>query len=471
MAKELSAKEVESAQLPTSKSECELYDGENLILRLKAGRSQTNKSWMLRYMLDGKRRKVGLGSYPEVTLAEARKKALELLTQIQGGIDPLAEKAKAKAKALADEVATTHGATPTTIRELFDRWNHEYLERHHSDKGKYVREQFERHVLQEKFASLELALTSKVHVRALMETIHSKGLTRTCGVILSSLRQIFDFAIESEWMSLNPTGKLKADAWKGNGEDRSRTLSRAEIKELHKILHKSKLAARWKHTIWFVMAMGTRIEETLLAETTHFDLLQGTWLIPKENQKKVNNIKMEDRTLHISDFAKPHLTKLIELAKNGRYLFPGRATAKVRPVDAKTFTKLIRDRQRGEGEIDESSKGTAAISKDPNQRHKQEKGHIKGRTKSTTELLLADGSWTPHDLRRTMSTMMQELDIPPDIIDKCQGHSPQGKVQRTYQRAELTKQQASAWQKWGELLAEIIKEADEELNAPVKNPA
>ncbi len=48
------------------------------------------KSWVLRYQLDGRRRDMGLGSYPEVTLARAREKALEARRHLVDGIDPLA---------------------------------------------------------------------------------------------------------------------------------------------------------------------------------------------------------------------------------------------------------------------------------------------------------------------------------------------------------------------------------------------
>ena len=47
------------------------------------------KSWVLRYQLDGRRHDMGLGPYPEVTLARAREKALEARRQLVDGTDPL----------------------------------------------------------------------------------------------------------------------------------------------------------------------------------------------------------------------------------------------------------------------------------------------------------------------------------------------------------------------------------------------
>jgi hypothetical protein len=52
------------------------------------------KSWVLRVQIDGRRRDCGLGSYPAISLAEARSKARELRNAITGGHDPRAKPTK-----------------------------------------------------------------------------------------------------------------------------------------------------------------------------------------------------------------------------------------------------------------------------------------------------------------------------------------------------------------------------------------
>ena len=52
-------------------------DGAGLCLRVT---SETARSWVLRYMLDGKAREMGLGGYPDISLAEARVAAGEART-------------------------------------------------------------------------------------------------------------------------------------------------------------------------------------------------------------------------------------------------------------------------------------------------------------------------------------------------------------------------------------------------------
>ena len=64
-------------------------DGGGLHLYIsKAGR----KSWVLRITVDGRRRDIGLGGYPSVSLARAREKAADNRAAIAEGRDPVAEK-------------------------------------------------------------------------------------------------------------------------------------------------------------------------------------------------------------------------------------------------------------------------------------------------------------------------------------------------------------------------------------------
>jgi hypothetical protein len=57
------------------------------------------RSWVLRYQLNGKRRDMGLGGYPDVSLAKAREKAREAREKIKAdGRDPVAERRREEAR-------------------------------------------------------------------------------------------------------------------------------------------------------------------------------------------------------------------------------------------------------------------------------------------------------------------------------------------------------------------------------------
>ena len=64
--------------------------GETLFLNVAPGGS---KSWVQRLTIDGRRRDIGLGGYPLVSLAEAREAAFENRKLARAGGDPLAERA------------------------------------------------------------------------------------------------------------------------------------------------------------------------------------------------------------------------------------------------------------------------------------------------------------------------------------------------------------------------------------------
>src|SRR4051794_409995 len=55
-----------------------------------------SRSWLLRYQLSGRRRDMGLGPYPEITLARAREKALQARRLVKEGIDPLNQRRRPK---------------------------------------------------------------------------------------------------------------------------------------------------------------------------------------------------------------------------------------------------------------------------------------------------------------------------------------------------------------------------------------
>ncbi|SEW32870.1 Phage integrase family protein [Cognatiyoonia koreensis] len=74
-------------------------DGRGLFLYVKPSGT---RSWILRYQVQGRRRDLGLGAYPDVTLAMARERATEARRLIANGEDPIAKKKQAKPKTFKD---------------------------------------------------------------------------------------------------------------------------------------------------------------------------------------------------------------------------------------------------------------------------------------------------------------------------------------------------------------------------------
>jgi integrase len=90
-----------------------LHDGGGLYLRVAATGA---KSWVYRFALAGKRRDMGIGSYPLISLAEARQKALEHRKLRHEGIDPLESR---RAKRQAQRLSEAKGRTFREVAEEF----------------------------------------------------------------------------------------------------------------------------------------------------------------------------------------------------------------------------------------------------------------------------------------------------------------------------------------------------------------
>jgi Arm DNA-binding domain len=91
-----------SALFPQRVKEPGLYgDGAGLWLQVSGPRDQPRKSWVYRYMLNGRARSMGLGPLYDVTLAEARELARSARRLARQGIDPIdARKSEKQARAL-----------------------------------------------------------------------------------------------------------------------------------------------------------------------------------------------------------------------------------------------------------------------------------------------------------------------------------------------------------------------------------
>ncbi len=90
-AKELSALDIKRLSEP-GKHATGYINGLQIVVKPSGA-----KSWMLRTMIGEKRRSIGLGGYPEVSLADAREKAREMKKMIAQGIDPVEQRKAARA--------------------------------------------------------------------------------------------------------------------------------------------------------------------------------------------------------------------------------------------------------------------------------------------------------------------------------------------------------------------------------------
>ena len=401
-----------------------ISDGEGLLLEITP---KGIKRWFFRYTIKGRARKMPLGYFPDLSLVEARKAAANHLAEVKGGKDPIALRDAALAAAVLAEQKAEHAAAlesaRMTFRQLFERWHSRQLVKGRKDGGAEIRRSFEKDILP-KIGYLYADEITRLQVAALLDDIVARGARRMANLMLSNLRQCFGWAIGAGLLENDPTSHLKKESFGGKETERERILSDEELRRLLRhVLPESNLTDKAKSAVRILLSTAARVGELMTAKREHIDLEKREWLLPTTKNGKPH-------TIQLSDFAAEAMGEALNYYDHPVWLFPDRTGND--HVCEKTLTKQIGDRQR-EG-------------KEP----------MTGRSKKVTCLALAGGRWTPHDLRRTAATVMGELGVRPDVIEKCLNHTDENKIKRTYQRQVMAPERRAAFDALGarlELLA------------------
>lgn len=410
--KKLTDVKVKTAKVVTG--ERLLSDGNGLFLRVRPG---GKKDWLFIYSLDGRRRKQGLGYYPETSLERARERADESREAVAEGRDAISDRAAKEKARKAQEAAQ---AARPTILGLFETW-HKRVAAQRKDEGAEIRRAFEKDVLPTIGAIFADQVTRR-DVMAVLDKVKERGVTRYANQVLQYMRQMFRHGVAREIVAADPTfGLAKKDVGGKEGE-RERVLTKDEIVDLAKRLPKSGLAPEMQLAFWLILGTCCRVGELTKARWADVDLDHGTWTIPAENSKNGR-----PHLIHLSKFALGHMAALKAEATSAVWLYPQRSDKK--HIDTKAIQRQFRDRQRDK--------------------------RIKGRSKQLGALKATSGEWTAHDLRRTGATLMGDLGIRPDVIDRALNHVEVRKVTRTYQRQELLAERQAAFAALGQILERL----------------
>lgn len=385
-----------------------------------------------RYKVGGKVRQTPIGTWKNgsggKSLKELRDKKDELALNLKKGIDPIEAKEADRLKKQADQIEAKQTQITRlqelaakdarmTVRGLFELWQSTDLKKR-QDRGSEALRAFEADVFP-LIGNVAAADVTKAHIQRIIDTMLTRGVKRMTERVFSDLRQLFGFAMDRDHIEADPTARIKKHKIGGSVE-RDRVLSETELIELFKRLPLSGLVETSQCALTIQLATITRIGEVLGARWEHVDFERHTWTLPETKNGKRHTVQLNDMAMRQFETLRQH-TGLTE------WVFP--ASRLNGPVCPKTVTKQVADRQRGDGEP------------------------MSGRSKQTDSLALAGGQWRPHDLRRTGATLMAELGVLPEVIERCLNHTEQTKVKRIYQRAQYEIPMREAWKKLGDRLA------------------
>ena len=451
---QLSDRTVKTAK-PTEKERL-ISDGGGLFLRvLPSG----HRSWQFVYSFDGARRKLSLGSATDVSLAAARDAASRERARVASRVDPrvalmMLESEQAEQRKALAEAQLGRRRQASTFREMFEAWLTNGVLR--ADANAELRRSFEKDVLPSLGPSTVNSVTDTELRDALRKVGRSRKRGRSAERLLAELRQMYRWAIKRQpWKSLlidgNPAELVDSKQVVPTGYGpviRERVLEPDEIRELRGIFdHTSEqhrtapdrrsadrpLRRESQLALWICLGTGCRIGELLKARWEDVDLAGGTWFVPAANTKT-----RVDWQVYLSDFALRQFKELDDLDVIGSspWCFPARQ--RDGHVDLKTVSKQVADRQMSF----------------------KNRRPLQNRRNDDTLVLSGgkNGEWSPHDLRRTASTMMQALGVSLDVIDRCQNHViPGSKVRRHYMHHDYASEKREAWQKLGAQIDVILQ--------------
>jgi integrase len=163
------------------------------------------RTWVLRYYAAGQRRRLKLGIYPRMTLHAARKAATAALRAVDGGGDPQADKAAAKAAAVAEKLAAARAE-----RDSIDAVCRDYIERHAKPRKRTWAADAHKinRVILPAWKGRPATSITRRDCRELVQAIADRGAPIQANRVAALLSRLFRFAVDDDVVEHNVADKL-----------------------------------------------------------------------------------------------------------------------------------------------------------------------------------------------------------------------------------------------------------------------
>ncbi len=392
------------------------------------------KVWMVRYRTDdGRQRRLNLGLYPDIGLAEARTRAAEARKRATDGDDPAGERRLRRAEARAEPMRTLENLAEVYFSACeVGEWKPRKKKKRASTLGaeKWL---WARHI-KPALGDLALRNVTPTVIRKVLRALVTTGRESTSNKVRALLRQMFNFAIADDQLAVNPISKTIA---LGEEAPRQRVLTDDEIRKIWSALDQRKGLVRKEKpagegrvfigepvsiALKLLLVTLVRRAEVSGAARAELDLDNGVWLVPGRRTKSGRPHLVPLCTMAISLFR-----RAIEIADAGQsepspFVFPSPRNRN-QPITPAALTHALR--------------------------------HV--REALELERL------TPHDLRRTGATAMasERLAVSPFLIGKVLNHSTElggaaSVTVTTYAVYDYVREKRDALTAWATLLEQIV---------------
>jgi integrase len=402
----------------------ELQDSDPSQLWLRVSPSG-HKSFTVRYRIRGEEpARMTLGSYPDLRLPEARNLARKALSEVRLGNDPTALKAKPKGVLWRDYLNEyQHLCADDNV--VMKVWSKGYA---HNKMGT-----IRLHTQCWDHRHLE-SITQK-DVSTLLEGIEDSPSVRRA--VFNHLRPLFHWAVHRGDLVVSSIGVSFQTPTRTGARDR--VLAPSELHSIwHHVTPRLGKISQYQRIIALLIITSQRRNEVAWSSWSEFDLQLREWTIPKGRSK--------NKKAHVVPLTDLAVWTLQEIAKDSGsrvgFLFPSDDSKR------KPFSNFSRSKDKIDKELP----------------------HLR--------------PWTPHDLRRTGATWLNDNGCMPHVVEALLNHSIKG-IAQTYNRATYTDDIRVILDKWSNYLIELRKQKVAPLSAktlealdpqskpllvPVKNP-
>jgi integrase len=372
-----------------------LSDGGGLFLWVQpAG----GKWWRYKYRFAGREKLLAIGSYPDVSLGEARERHKAARKSLAAGIDPNEAKKEAKRQILLKSENTFEAIAREWYEQRKNKWVTSY--------SASMMKRLERHVFP-KLGSRPITSVTAPEILSTLRVIEKSDALDLARRMMQTCGSVFMYAVATGRAERNPVPDLRG-ALKTPVFNHHAYLKADDLPEYLKKLEAYDGALETKLALRFLMLTFVRTTELRAAEWTEIDFDKAEWRIPAAR------MKMKEK--HIVPLSRQAIALLRELQHhtgNRQHLFPNH------------------------------NKPAAFMSENTMLYALYRMGYH-SRT-------------TGHGFRSTASTILNENDFSPDVIERQLAHAERNKVRAAYNYAQYMPERRKMMQWWADYLDGVAK--------------
>jgi integrase len=376
-------------------------------------------------------------------IPKMRKRAGELAMMVAAQRDPYAEQRQAaderKAAETEREAARLREARDITVEQLCDRYTAEHGPKLRPATLRASRRRMDRYIRPEWGARKANSIT-RADVAALVKPLRAQGKASEVVHVLSLVNGLFSFAVDDDELDTiteNPARGLKkklvSKAERPKPKDRALVTQR-EFRAFYLVTRQGRyMPADVAACLRLMMLTGCRPSEAAGIEWDEIDFHAKLWNKPadvpgRSKSRRADMVPLVDEAMEI----------LVARRGNGsQYVFPsGRSRRAVNGG--------------GEGVLTEHRLAAAL------------------RDAAPRLVRLGVAAFTPHDLRRTVTTGLFDIDVSEYIIKRTLNHSTKGVTDIHYMKSMLLRQRREALQGWVAYLEQTIRGAQPQADNVVE---